>query len=188
MTLVFDLLVTASCVAMLVQHVWALRGHFTSERMEAGALAISGMVGIAAAVNLLLTWWFEQPLAPQIAGLALVGASAALFWAAIRASRAARLRFAFDDHKPATLVREGPYRLVRHPFYSSYMLFWSGWALATWSWWSLPSLVLLCALYGVAAGKEERLFVQTEMADAYRDYRKQAGMFWPRIRAGFGQR
>ena len=107
-------------------------------------------------------------------------ASLWLFWRAIAASRAARLLLAFDPGQPSALVRHGPYRIVRHPFYTSYLLFWTGWSIAAWSAWTLPPLVAVLAIYIVAARTEEGKFARSPFAAEYETYRRRAGMFWPR--------
>ena len=61
------------------------------------------------------------------------------------------------------------------------VVFWIGWAIATWSVWSLIPLGVIAVIYVVAALGEERKFSRTEMADAYADYRRQTGFFWPRL-------
>ena len=179
--MLLDLIVSLISVAAVAQHVWALRGHFVSERMEAGAKAISAMVVATSVIYLVLTWWLDSPAWAQIAGLVIELASLALFWAAVRESRRARLRYAFDAEGPETLLVTGPYRLVRHPFYTSYILFWAGWALATASVWALIPLAAVTGLYLQAARHEERLFAGTPMAEAYAAYRARTGLFWPKL-------
>ena len=182
MALVLDLVVTAVGFAVFGQHVWALRGHFASDRMTGGARAISAGALMACLILLLLTWYGSQPAGAQIAGVAVMIASLAVFWAAVRASREAKLRFAFDEALPQSLVVLGPYRFVRHPFYTSYLMFWAGWAAATWSAWALAPVILMAVMYTLAARYEERLLGNSEMSAAYADYRQRVGMFWPKFR------
>jgi protein-S-isoprenylcysteine O-methyltransferase Ste14 len=108
-------------------------------------------------------------------------AGAALFWAAISASRKARLRFAFDPENPHSIVTGGPYRYLRHPFYTSYLLFWSGWAIAGWSAWTIVPVAIFAAIYVTAALAEEKKFSGTALAGDYEDYKMRAGFFWPRF-------
>lgn len=180
MDLIGDVIVTVVSVAILVQHIWALRGHFTSETMATGARVTSAAALLTCICLLILIWSHPQPGWAQLAGILIELGSLVLFWAAIRASRAARLRFAFDDHPPHSLVTMGPYNYVRHPFYTSYLLFWIGWAMATWSLWSILPLIIITILYVKAAKFEERLFATTPLAEDYAAYRERAGLFWPR--------
>lgn len=180
MELALDLLVSAVSVAIMILQLWATRGHFTSKGFTPGSTAIVVAVGATTAIYLLLVWWVVQPAWAQLLGLAIEVAGVWLFWATIRASREARLKFAFDTEAPAGLLTRGPYARIRHPFYASYLVVWMGWALATWSVWALVPFVVLLALYIVAARFEERLFAGTELAAAYAAYRRRAGLFWPK--------
>ncbi len=57
----------------------------------------------------------------------------------------------------ASLVRSGPYEMVRHPIYTGIVLASTGWTLA-WSNWTLALVVgvLLAAFFEAKAGVEER--------------------------------
>jgi steroid 5-alpha reductase family enzyme len=176
-----DLVVTFVGLAVFGQHVWALRGHFASERMTGGARVISLGALTACLALLLLLWYRAQDLGVQVIGIAVMVASLALFWAAVRASREAKLRFAFDDALPRSLVTIGPYAQIRHPFYASYLVFWIGWGIAVWSIWALVPILVMAALYTVAARYEENLLGASDMATDYAEYRQRAGMFWPKF-------
>jgi protein-S-isoprenylcysteine O-methyltransferase Ste14 len=173
--------VTIVSLAIVTQHAWAGKGHFASSKMPRGAVLLVVAIASTSIAMLFITW--TQPAVPlaMLVGLVLELLSLALFWAAIRASREARLLLVFDNDPPHGIVRTGPYRLVRHPFYTSYSIFWTGWAIATWSAWSIPLWALMLAIYVVAARDEERKFAATAYAEEYRQYRERVGMFWPRF-------
>lgn len=177
-----DLLATAAAIAVLAQYSWSLRGHFSSSSMPPGAIVISVVALLSAAVLLVLQWALDQPAWAVLLGVALELASLVLFWAAVRASRDARLRLAFDAENPDSLVTEGPYRYLRHPFYTSYLIFWSGWAIAVWSTWALAPLLAILVVYVIAASGEERKFERTALAGDYQAYKQRTGFFWPRLR------
>lgn len=181
MEMALDVALALASLAVIAQQIWALRGHFTSERMAPGARLTSLAVIVSAAIYLMLVFTIAQPAWAQVTALVLEAASVWLFWGAIRASRAAQLRYAFDDTKPQTLVVEGPYRHVRHPFYTSYLIFWTGWTIGCWSLWGLVPLAVLACLYVIAARHEEDLFAGSALSDAYAAYRRRAGLFWPRL-------
>jgi protein-S-isoprenylcysteine O-methyltransferase Ste14 len=63
----------------------------------------------------------------------------------------------------------------------SYIIFFSAFALATWSAIAAGPIVLLVIIYVLAARLEERLFAGTEMAAAYASYRDRTGFFLPRL-------
>ena len=176
-----DLIVTAVGLFIFGQHVWALRGHFASTSMSGGARVISAGALVTLLIMLVLLWTGEQPWLAQIAGLVLMGASLMLFRAAVSASAAARLRFAFDNALPEQLVTIGPYQKIRHPFYTSYLIYWAGWVLAVWNVWALLPWLVMAALYTIAARHEEQLLTASGMGEAYASYRRRAGLFWPRL-------
>lgn len=184
MVFALDLLVAVIGLGVFAQHVWALRGHFASDKMTGGARAISAGALLSCLLLLVVTFGLDQPMLAQLAGGAVMAASLLLFWAAIRASRAARLRFAFDEALPSELVTIGPYKRVRHPFYTSYLVFWAGWAIAAWTPLALLPVIVMAALYTVAARYEENLLISSNMANSYKDYRQRTGMFFPRITPG----
>lgn len=176
-----DSVIIVTALATLAAYVWSLKRHFVAGDMSGGARVVSAGVVLTAILYLFLTLWGDQPVWAQAIGLALQLAAGALFFWAITASREARLDFAFTPEKPRGLVETGPYRHIRHPFYTSYIIFWTGWALATWSAYALLALIILIALYVVAARAEEEKFSQSPLAPAYAAYKRRAGFFWPRL-------
>jgi len=180
MNVILAAAVTLVSLATLAQHGWAYRGHFVSDAMPGGAIVLTLIVIVAGCDELWALWTGPRLIAAMVIGLVLQVASLWLFWRTIAASRAARLRLAFDPALPGSVLRDGPYRLVRHPFYTSYMLFWFGWSIAAWTLWALPPLVLMLAIYVIAARGEEGRFSRSPFAADYAAYRRQAGMFWPR--------
>ncbi len=181
MEFVFDGLVTLVGGAVVGAYIWSVRNHFVSDRMPQGAWIISLSVTASTILMLALTWLLPQPLLAHLAGLAIQLFSVWIFYSAILASREARLRFVFDPEQPHSLVDQGPYRLVRHPFYVSYSIFWFGWAVATWSVWSIPSVLILLWLYISAARMEERNFAASPLSSDYLAYKARTGFFLPRL-------
>jgi protein-S-isoprenylcysteine O-methyltransferase Ste14 len=181
MELVLDLIVSAVSIIVVGQYTWAGKGHFSSDKMPLGAMLISLVVLVTTFLFLYLTWTQSQPVAAQLAGLALQLFSWWLFWQAIGASRSGKLRLAFDEAGPRSLVTSGPYRFVRHPFYTSYIIFWAGWTLGLWSVIALFPFAILVVIYVVAARIEEDKFSGTPMAAEYEAYRRKTGFFWPKI-------
>jgi protein-S-isoprenylcysteine O-methyltransferase Ste14 len=182
MDLALDLVVSGVSLAVVAQYSWALKAHFNSPKMPLGTVVISLVVAATTLLDIILLWAEPQPLLATLSGLILQGVSLWLFWAAIRASRAARLKMAFDVQNPHALVTGGPYQYLRHPFYTSYLIFWIGLAIATWSLLALPALCVIAIIYVVAALGEERKFSRTAMSEEYVAYRQRTGFFWPRLR------
>ena len=180
------LAITASVVSIVffVCMAWAVRGHFSGR-------AATGMQ-IATAVNAVGMVWFlidrwgvlsgSSYVAPwrESVTIVITLAALALFWWAIATTRRTRLTLAFSNDQPTFLLDQGPYALVRHPFYTSYILFWVGAATDAGSplFWIVP--IIVTVLYVRAASIEERKFVRSDLATRYQDYRIRTGMLVPR--------
>jgi protein-S-isoprenylcysteine O-methyltransferase Ste14 len=86
-----------------------------------------------------------------------------------------------DNDAPQELVTWGPYAVVRHPFYSSFILALLAAAIA------FPHpLTLICLLYGVVlltltAIREERRLSSSSFGAEYVKYIRNSGRFFPRI-------
>ena len=181
MQLFLDILLTALSIFVIGSHAVVGKGHFKSKEMPAGANLVSASVLLSLAVFLLLLWTGDGPVAALVVALVLEALSLWLFFRTIAASREGALHFAFDTENPVSLVTAGPYRYVRHPFYTSYLIFWTGLAIGTWSLWAVPMLILMAVLYTVAARGEEAKFARTGMSADYAAYRARTGMFWPKL-------
>ncbi|MDB5539492.1 MAG: Nickel-cobalt-cadmium resistance protein [Devosia sp.] len=181
MQILLDAIISALGIAIVAQYTWSLRAHFASAKVPPGTMLISAVVILSLASYLYLQWTVEQPMLAKAAGIVLMAGSLGLFWAAIFASREARLLLAFDEKKPHGLISIGPYKHVRHPFYLSYLTFWTGWTLATWHPLGLVPLAVIGCIYVTAALGEERKFENSPLADEYRNYRKRAGFLWPKF-------
>ncbi len=160
---------------------WAVKGHFRCIGPMPLGMRLIGFLSLEG------FGWFALRLA-RFGGSSLWGAGIACFllsiglfiWA-IRCTRETRPSLAFSTDEPTCLLREGPYRYVRHPFYVSYLLFWAGTAIATPGpiAWIMPALMLL--IYTDAARREEAKFARSSLAAAYRQYRGKVGMFLPHL-------
>lgn len=87
-----------------------------------------------------------------------------------------------DDH-PEHVVTGGPYAVVRHPFYTSYILSMVGCVLAA----PHPITVIMTVivalrLNGTAAREEERFLASEELGGLYAEYVRSTGRFLPRWR------
>jgi protein-S-isoprenylcysteine O-methyltransferase Ste14 len=163
---------------------WGVTGHFRSTGAMPPGMKLTSLLSL----GLFLAFAFRLIVRPGggIVSLALFTLALAIFAWAVVASRRTPPTLAFDTDQPSFLMRHGPYRLVRHPFYLAYLLFWTGTAAATLdvAGWLAP--VVMLALYRHAAGREERKFAGSALAPDYADYRMHAGMFLPLPTALFG--
>lgn len=84
-----------------------------------------------------------------------------------------------DDH-PEHLVTEGPYAVVRHPFYTSYIASMVGCVLAAPHVVTLAMLVVVAIRLNATAAREEARFLTSEELGArYAEYAASTGRFLP---------
>ena len=166
--------------------VWAIRRFFVAAGgMQPGMRAIAGAGAICLGVHLAaIVWRLADPTPPgpwSGLGLALYGTALQLFWAAVMANRERPLTLAFSEDTPQHLVQWGPYRRIRHPFYSAYLLAWLGGAAVSEQPLLLLTAALMGGLYVRAARAEEEKFARSPLAPAYAVYRARTGMFLPSV-------
>ena len=115
-------------------------------------------------------------------GCLLFAASAGLWGWALATTRATPPTLAFTGDEPRLVLNAGPYRWVRHPFYSAYLLFWTGTAVAQPGLSGWAAVLVLGAVYVAAARHEEGKFARSALASRYAAYAARTGMFlpWPR--------
>ena len=120
-------------------------------------------------------WW-------RIAGAIVCGPIAAvLSWTAVRhLGRQFRVNAGlYEDHE---LVTSGPYRIVRHPIYTSLlaMLACSLFILTPWQW-AVPSIVLFVAGTEIRVYTEDGLLA-SRFGERFLAYRKRVPAYLPLVR------
>jgi protein-S-isoprenylcysteine O-methyltransferase Ste14 len=80
----------------------------------------------------------------------------------------------------ATLVTQGPYRWVRHPFYVTTALLMASVTVLAANWLIGAGSVLVLGLLAVRTPKEERMLIE-KFGQQYRDYMSKTGRFIPRF-------
>jgi len=112
-------------------------------------------------------------------GAVLYLAALVLFWWAINTSLRHPLSAVFSPDLPTHLVANGPYRMIRHPLYCSYLMCWlAGW-VATGRIWLAPTVLVMLVIYVVAATEEEKKFMRSSLAEPYQQYRARTGLLFP---------
>jgi protein-S-isoprenylcysteine O-methyltransferase Ste14 len=101
-----------------------------------------------------------------------------LFWWSIFTAKS--LDFAFSSNV-GKLILAGPYSIIRHPFYASYILTWLSTTLLFNSIFLWFTLVYLVTFYLSSARSEEKVILKTERSSEYLNYIQNVGMFLPRI-------
>jgi protein-S-isoprenylcysteine O-methyltransferase Ste14 len=176
--------------------VWALwclywliaaRGVKPVQRTESVDSRLTHYLPLALAI-LLLAWpEFGGPLLsrhilPPSAGLFWIGA--VLLFTGLLFSVAARLRLGGNwsgtvtvkqDH---SLIRSGPYRLVRHPIYTGMLLAIAGNAVARGEWRDVLAFALIAAAFWLKIRIEER-FMLAQFGEAYARYQKEVPALVP---------
>ena len=171
------------CLGMLTIYAVAARTHFVSpEGVPARMRLIAALFLLFGAANARVLAGTAIDLTSLMPGIILHGGAAWLFFLAVRANRARRLSVAFTTDVPEHLVSSGPYRYIRHPFYTSYCLTWLASAVVAHSVLLLASFVCMTRLSRWAARFEERKFSESGLASVYRRYRANTGMFIPSFR------
>jgi protein-S-isoprenylcysteine O-methyltransferase Ste14 len=142
------------------------------------ASLVTGLVLVAEGAAILAR---PVPPARMLAAGAVFLVALGLFGWAARVNRERPLLLAFAAPSPDYLQTRGPYALVRHPFYASYILGFAGGLLAAGTPWLLPAVAVGIANYWRAAAREERDFQASPLAGAHRVYAERVGMFVPRL-------
>lgn len=112
------------------------------------------------------------------ASILFIYATAFFIWA-WKSNQAQPLDFIFSEKLPVRINQSGPYRHVRHPFYSSYCAAWLGTAIAGNSLLLAILSITLIAIYIQAAMREEHNFSISPLSDAYQAYKTDTGMLIP---------
>lgn len=166
--------------ACFASFCWGLRWHFRTPAATPLGMQLVVLLSLGGFA------WFARdvgngPLGPAWPVAALLLAMAfVVFGAAVRASKVAHLTVAFATDQPQVLIQQGPYRLVRHPFYSAYLTYWVATALARPGWEPWLLVAVFWVVYWHAGSLEEAKFARSHLAPHYASYRRKTGMFVPR--------
>jgi protein-S-isoprenylcysteine O-methyltransferase Ste14 len=145
-----------------------------------GLVSIASLLGFASALYSIWTQGGDYVLWPAI-GVALQASSLFLFGWSIGTSGRKNFGLALNDNASSKLVTDGPYALVRHPFYTSYIIFWTGTAAAASSIFTIFSAVALLTIYFYTSRREDKLLAGT-FEDEFPDWHKHTGAFFPKWR------
>lgn len=159
---------------------WGMARFFQKVSGHQRRTAVVASLAVAFAIWHVRAAWVATPLACSSGlAVALDVAALALFLAAVRACRRNRPTAIFEADEPRWMMTEGPYRWVRHPFYLSYILFWTAGALASRSPIDAFAAVVMSCVYVTAALEEEAKFRCSPLAKEYAGYRRSTGFLLP---------
>jgi len=169
--------------ASLASFMWGMQQFFSKPSGDNfGMKLIRAVSSIFAAIHLvaiLLT--ADASASRSLVASSIYLAALGLFFWAIQTNSRSTFSAAFSTDVPLRLVKEGPYRWIRHPFYCAYLLTWSAGFVATGHLWLLPTVAVMVGVYLKAALLEEEKFAQSPLAQAYQEYQESAGRFLPKL-------
>lgn len=174
------LLVLLPGIACFLGFSWGTLRHFRSVGPMPHGMRLVGVISIVAMAA--FTWFvLLTPLSEfwPAASVLSVGSLALFIWT-VRTTRDAGFALAFAGAQSPKLLTIGPFRYIRHPFYTAYLIFWLGTFFATSSSLSLSGFIVLLVCYVLAAREEERIMSRGQLAAEYAAYASQTGMFLPR--------
>ncbi len=163
--------------------IWALAGRFVKayevKRWELQFIKVSGIAFVISHLTAALLHPVPD-LALAIIGTILLLASFGLFFWTLKSFKQPPA-VAFADAIIAPLNTSGPYRFIRHPFYTSYLMAWLGGTFATGCWWLILTFLSMCVIYWKAASEEERQWLSGKNEQAYRSYMQKTGKFFIKL-------
>jgi protein-S-isoprenylcysteine O-methyltransferase Ste14 len=115
----------------------------------------------------------------RAAGVGLYLLAHLVYWWSLAAHGGKRPAFALVPVAPQFLTQRGPYRLIRHPIYTAYLLFWLAGPVIAAQPWLLLTALWMASLHYYAARQEEQQFTRSDLAEDYAVYRRGTGMFVP---------
>ena len=174
-----NLVLSASCFASFA---WAIKSLFRrSNGLPAPLITLTVLGSLFFAGQLASIIVAKPPFWSSCMGTILFLASLCLFWWAVPFASDGGMHVAFGFVIPGTLVTSGPYHFVRHPFYLSYLLFWTAGVFAAFSSVLLLSVVVTGGFYLKAINREEAEMLAGPCATNYREYCRLTGALLPRL-------
>lgn len=168
-------------VILFTAFVWALVWWFKKtlivNRWELHFIKASGIVFVLAHLSAALL----NPLPPSYiywSGISLMLLSGIIFfWSLSTFRQPPAVAFAGEVVSP--LNTSGPYRFVRHPFYTSYLLAWFSGSIASGCYPLLATFLVMSFIYYRSAKEEEQQWLAGKDKTAYQQYMAETGMFLP---------
>ena len=187
-----SILIAAALVLLPVAAYYRLRSQATGEKLDRRqeglfillTLRPMGLIAAGALIAYLVDpasmQWASVPLPGWLRwfGIAL-GVCGGVLWIWTFRNLGKNLTDTVVTRREHTLVVTGPYRWVRRPFYVAVALTTLANSLAAANWFLFVSGALTLALIAIRTRREEDLLV-ARFGDAYRDYMRRTGRFFPR--------
>ena len=112
--------------------------------------------------------WSQTPMSVQFVGALGLVASFAVIWWCTASNHFLSSESRIQADRGHRVVRDWPYRFVRHPMYTSLIVLMSSMALLLGSWLALAPALLIAALLVVRTAFEDRML--KDLLPGYREY------------------
>ena len=164
---------------------WAILFHFEKGVREDVSPKMKAIeyLGLTGMLNILYLLFVKEYILNWMWGISitLYITSQILFWWAIQTTRNKSFHLAFAEQVPKIFLINGPYRFIRNPFYSSYLITWIAGVFSTEKAYVVIYFVGMYILYSRAAQEEEQLFRSSSYGNDYALYEAKVGRFLPRL-------
>jgi protein-S-isoprenylcysteine O-methyltransferase Ste14 len=117
-----------------------------------------------------------------IAAAALMLVSVVLYEWARSTIRGRKFHIIYSDRVPEALCADGPYRYIRHPLYTSYIVAFVAVFVVRPTLLAAIVLVLNLVFFTYGAVRDERAIEASSLAADYVAYKARVGRFFPRVR------
>jgi protein-S-isoprenylcysteine O-methyltransferase Ste14 len=158
---------------------WGMVCHFQRPAKPTPAMMGTAVLAILFAIAQITALCLRSARFP-LAALPLYAVGFTLFWWAVAVTRG-KLAACGLSYISAEIVKQGPYRYIRHPFYAAYNLIWLAGFVATASWPLGVAAVIMAVVYDRFAHDEERGFLSSSLTSNYRKYMRGTGKYLPFI-------
>lgn len=173
------ILTASTCIPFVLfgsAGVW----HFGGDHKSGTKLvSMASLLGFAAVIYTL--WTREGVYVWSVLGVSLQLLATFLFGWCIGTSGRRNLALALSENASKKLITEGPYALVRHPFYTSYILFWIGGVAVASSLFTVLTTLLLIFIYFYTSRREDEVLARV-FADEFPQWHERTGAFFPKWR------
>ncbi|AOX01190.1 hypothetical protein BJP34_18650 [Moorena producens PAL-8-15-08-1] len=123
----------------------------------------------------------ETNLILGLMGLSIYIISLVLFWWAVKTTKEKPLSLCYSDDLPNHIITTGPYKFLRNPFYTSYLLSVLAGVFVSNQLWLIITVVVMFVPYYQVAREEEAKFLASSFAADYKVYKENTGMFLPKL-------
>lgn len=142
---------------------------------------IPGLLVVGALGILPLEPLFLPGLALEVVATLLSASSIALIGLTVGTNRVPLALWHQDNDAPRNIVTFGAYKMIRHPFYTSFLLAALAAFLALPHWSLLACFLYMCVALNTTAAREEKRLGSSQFGAEYQAYITRTGRFIPKL-------